>query len=272
MSSVKTKVILTSVIVVLLAFFYANYFSDIEEEGQGEVQVVRMASRLSVFVVGATGEVGKEVVKELARQVGIERVTLIGRRAVDLPAPDETHNYTKFTQTIVDFDKLATDHASTFEGFDAGICTLGTTRGKAGKDGFYKVDHDYVVESAKLAKLGGCKHFNLVTSDGSNKDSYFYYAKVKGQVEEEVTLMGFDRLTIYRPGLLLCDRTERRALESVAIGVARALDRWRKISVETSIVARAIVNTCLQSKEKTAVEILDNGAINVLGKQIVESQ
>lgn len=145
---------------------------------------------------------------------------------------------------------------------------MGTTRGKSGKDGFYKVDHDYVVETAKLAKLGGCKHFNLVSSGGTSKDSYMYYLKVKGQVEEEVTLMGFDRLTIYKPGYLLCDRAERRAFDVVFMGVARTLDRWRKLSIETSTVGRAIVNNCLQTTDKTAAaEILDNNAINVLGKQ-----
>jgi len=262
------------VIVVLLAFFYTNYFSEFEEEGQGEVQVVvRMTSRLAVFVVGGTGEVGKEVVKELARQVGIERVTLIGRRAIDLPAADQIYNYTKFTQAIVDFDKLATDHVSAFDGFDVGICTLGTTRGTSGKVGYYKVDHDYVVESARLGKLGGCKHFNLVTAGGSNKNSYFQYFKAKGQSEDEVSQMGFDRVTIYRPGQLLCDSPKKGVLEAAFIGTARALDRWGKLSVETSVAAKAIVNTCLQSKDdKLSVEILENHAINVRGKQIVESQ
>lgn len=40
----------------------------------------------------------------------------------------------------------------------------------------------------------------------SNKDSWFLYSKTKGQAEEAVTNLGFDRLSIYRPALLLCDR------------------------------------------------------------------
>jgi len=63
-----------------------------------------------------------------------------------------------------------------------------------------------VVNSAKLAKQGGCKDFHLVTAQGSNKNSWFLYPKTKGLVEEEVTNMAFNRLSIYRPGLLLCDR------------------------------------------------------------------
>jgi oxidoreductase len=259
-----------AILVIVLAFYYYSPDPDSDFESS-EVQVVKMSKRLSVFVLGATGEVGKEVVKELAKQSGIERVTLIGRRKVDLPASDDTSNYGKFSQTIVDFDKLATDHAAAFEGFDVGISTLGTTRGKAGKEGFYKVDHDYVVESARLAKAGGCKHLHLVTASSANKNSFIYYSQVKGQVEEEITQMGFERLSIYHPGLLLCDRTERRALESVSIGVARMLDRWRKMSVETSLVARAIINKCLQSSDQK-VEILDNGQINALGKVKLQSQ
>ena len=79
-----------------------------------------------------------------------------------MPLPKDDASYSKFTQKIVDFDKLTEDHASEFEGYDVGFCSLGTTKAKSGHDGFIKVDHDYVVDSAKLAKAGGCKHFNLV--------------------------------------------------------------------------------------------------------------
>lgn len=63
-----------------------------------------------------------------------------------------------------------------------------------------------MVNTAKLAKQGGCKDFHLVTAQGSNKNSWFLYPKTKGLVEQEVTDMAFNRLSIYRPGLLLCER------------------------------------------------------------------
>ena len=65
--------------------------------------------------------------------------------------------------------------------FQVAYCCLGTTRGKAGKDGFVKVDRDYVVASAEILKANGCQHFHLVTSQGSNKNSMFLYTKTKGE-------------------------------------------------------------------------------------------
>ena len=47
------------------------------------------------------------------------------------------------------------------------------------QDGFVRVDHDYVLQAAELAKAGGCTHFNLQSSKGANKKSSFLYTKVK---------------------------------------------------------------------------------------------
>jgi len=45
--------------------------------------------------------------------------------------------------------------------------------------GFYRVDHDYVVNSAQLAKNGGCSQFHIISSVGANKDSSFLYVRAK---------------------------------------------------------------------------------------------
>jgi len=45
--------------------------------------------------------------------------------------------------------------------------------------GFYRVDHDFVINSAQLAKNGGCSQFHLISSVGANKDSSFLYTRAK---------------------------------------------------------------------------------------------
>ena len=58
---------------------------------------------------------------------------------------------------------------------------------------------DYVLESAKLLKDANCSDFHLLTSKGSNKDSWFLNPSTKGKVEEAVKEVEFpSRLTIYR--------------------------------------------------------------------------
>ncbi len=78
---------------------------------------------------------------------------------------------------MVNFDDLsATPEA--FSSVDVAFCCLGTTKGKAGKEGFIKVDHDYVVDSAGRLKEAGCKDFHLLTGMGAGKDSFFLYRQV----------------------------------------------------------------------------------------------
>ena len=62
----------------------------------------------------------------------------------------------------MEFDNLEKD-ANSFSGVDAAFCCLGTTRAVDGKAGFIKVDHDYVLESAKLLKDSNCPEFHLLT-------------------------------------------------------------------------------------------------------------
>ena len=77
--------------------------------------------------------------------------------------------YLQVVYLKVDFDNLD-DHKEAFQGADVAFCCLGTTRAKSGKEGFIKVDYDYVVNSAKLLKESGkCKDFHLVSSQGNIK-------------------------------------------------------------------------------------------------------
>ena len=72
------------------------------------------------------------------------------------------------------------------------------------------MDHDYVLAAASLLKEAGCPEFHLLTSTGAKASSWFLYPSTKGKVEEAVKRLEFDKLSIYRPGLLLCARNQKR--------------------------------------------------------------
>ena len=59
------------------------------------------------------------------------------------------------------------------------FCCLGTTRGKAGKQGFVQVDHDYVVRCARLLREAACKDFHLISASGAHSKSYFLTSQTK---------------------------------------------------------------------------------------------
>jgi oxidoreductase len=50
-----------------------------------------------------------------------------------------------------------------------------------------------------VAKKNGVKQFHLVSSAGADKNSFFLYPKTKGESEEEVTKLGFEKAALYRP-------------------------------------------------------------------------
>ncbi len=226
-----------------------------------------METKLSAIVIGASGEVGKAIVKELVKRSQFDKITLIVRREMDLPSAETDENYRKIEQKLVDYEKLS-ESADVFKGHQIGFSALGTTRSKSGAAGFYRVDHDYVVETAKLTKEGGCRHFHLVSSGGANKNSSFLYMKTKGEADDDVSKLGFERLSIYRPGLLLVDRVEKRTLEPILQAIGKFLDFGRWFSIEVPLLSKAIVDNCFRpASGDSNVEIVSNGDLNKMGKE-----
>jgi uncharacterized protein YbjT (DUF2867 family) len=125
---------------------------------------------------------------------------------------------------------------------------LGTTRKKAGSwEAFEAVDRHALLAFARAARSAGARHFLTVSSSGADPASRSPYLRLKGEVEEELSAIGFERLDILRPGLLLGERpNDPRLLERLGIladPVTRlflrgSLDRYAGIEAEA--VARAM--------------------------------
>lgn len=129
------------------------------------------------------------------------------------------------------------------------VCALGTTRARAGSDAAFRaVDHDAVLTFARAAQAAGVTHFILVSSVGANPNARLLYPRTKGEVEAALAGMGFARLDILQPGLLICPkgyrRAERRPVERVLQWAAPVMDPFlpRDVgSVPAEVVAQAIV-------------------------------
>lgn len=114
----------------------------------------------------------------------------------------------------VDFDELVASPACATPA-DVGISCLGTTLRAAGSPAaFRRVDHDYVVAFARAAKAAGATRFVLVSSVGAGGAGL--YLQVKGETEAAVRALGFSRLALVRPSLLLGSRRDRRPAEALA--------------------------------------------------------
>ncbi len=161
-----------------------------------------MAERVALLA-GGTGLVGRHCLPLLLERY--ERVVALGRRLA-LPAHE------RLAEHVVDFERLG-KHAELVQGDDL-FCCLGTTIKAAGsQEAFRRVDHDYVVELARLASEQGVRRFFLVSALGADSGSRVFYNRVKGEVEEAVGALPFSAVHIVRPSLLLGERDESRPAE-----------------------------------------------------------
>jgi uncharacterized protein YbjT (DUF2867 family) len=109
---------------------------------------------------------------------------------------------------------------------DVAISCLGTTMRIAGSQAAFRaVDYDLVLAFATAARAAGAKHMIAVSSVGASTKSGSFYLRTKGEVEEALSDIGFERLDIIRPGLLTGGvRSDNRPGESVGIMIAPLTD------------------------------------------------
>lgn len=174
------------------------------------------------LVIGATGLIGRALVKELLVKKDISKVITLTRRPLlldQLEINDSTESeavYEKFENHIVDFSNLA-QCSKCFKQADMLFSCLGTTKKSAGSiERQRTVDVDYQYEAARLAKSNGVTQYYLVSSSGASASSLSSYLKMKGELEDKVIALGFNRCVIFQPSLLIGDRENKRPGEFFA--------------------------------------------------------
>jgi len=178
---------------------------------------------MKLLLVGATGLVGREVLRLALMDARVSKVVAPVRKA--LPA------HPKLDAPFIDFDHLPAD--APWWQADAVICTLGTTMKVAGtRQVFSRVDHDYPLAVARLALAAGTRTYALNSAAGANAASRIFYNRVKGELERDLEALGFASLTHVRPGLIGGERETARAGEGAALRLLRLLGpvlpaRWR---------------------------------------------
>lgn len=167
-----------------------------------------MTSAVKLLLVGATGLVGRHVLDLALVDPRVGSVVAPTRRP--LPA------HSRLSNPQIDFDDLPTD--VDWWQADAVVCTLGTTMRAAGSPGaFRRVDYDYPMAVARLARASGTPTFALNSAIGAHAKSRFFYNQVKGELERDLAGLGFDSLTHVRPGVIGGHREESRPGERAMI-------------------------------------------------------
>ncbi|MFF4364896.1 NAD(P)H-binding protein [Streptomyces sp. NPDC001594] len=168
----------------------------------------------SALLVGATGLVGGQLLARLLRDPRHERVTVLARRPLGLEHP-------RLDARVVDFASLGAEDVPA--GADV-YGALGTTIRQAGsQEAFREVDQHHTVRVAALAREAGAERIAVVSSVGAGSGSRAFYLRVKGDMEAEVTALGFRQTEFFRPSFILGRRPAHRFGEGLASSAATAL-------------------------------------------------
>ncbi|MDN4492008.1 NAD-dependent epimerase/dehydratase family protein [Ureibacillus aquaedulcis] len=212
----------------------------------------------SAIVVGGTGLVGSNLVKLLCESEEYVSVTVIARREIAFEHP-------KLTVKIRSFNQLEEkDIGFAHEVF----CCLGTTIKKAGsRANFEKVDVEYPLQIASLAKKCGIMHFIIISAMGANEKSRIYYNRVKGKLEKELIALELPQFSIVRPSLLVGERSEFRFGEKAGEWVLKVINplligpmkKYRSIEAVQLALAMKIIAL---SAKKSPVTIYNSAELS----------
>ncbi len=198
-----------------------------------------MSAARSAALIGATGAVGRALLRQLLASPEWTELRVFARRAADTQDP-------KLRWITVDFDQL--ESQLQLAGVDVLFICLGTTMKTAGsREAFRRVDHDYVLAAGRAAAAAGVGHIAAVSAVGADAGSPVFYNRVKGETEDALAALEVPALDIVRPSLLLGPRPEHRPGEALGKAVAPLLSpllcgplrRYRPVHVDE--VAAAMI-------------------------------
>jgi uncharacterized protein YbjT (DUF2867 family) len=193
-----------------------------------------MVQSPNIILAGASGLIGGHIAERLKGQA----LTAVGRRAVEGISDQRVAPVAEWPSLVATLKP------------EIAISTLGTTIRVAGsQEAFAAIDHDAVVAFARAAKDAGARQFLMVSSVGAGGSNF--YLKTKGRAEASVRALGFKRVDIFRPGLLLGDRGgPARLVEQLFAALSpitnaltpRMFDEYRAIKADdvAAAIARVI--------------------------------
>ena len=168
-------------------------------------------------VLGGSGLIGKELIRQLLKDPSFLIVRALVRSPLDIEHPKFLSQTTNFSNEEDFREKLGTGTVL--------FCCIGTTMKNVEGDkvAYKKIDYDIAINAAQYASEKKFKHFAIISSVGANPNSRNFYIRLKGKIEEDLKVIPFNSIHIFRPSLLLGDRVESRPLEVFGKKIFKAI-------------------------------------------------
>ena len=221
-----------------------------------------MNRKLHALILGATGATGKELVNELLSNPNFYKISVFGRRVPDI-------DNKKLFKYKIDFSEL--NKIKNLLSGDILFSVLGTTLKQAGgKKQQFLVDYTYQYEFAKIAVENGTKNYSLVSSTGADKNSFFFYPKIKGELEESIKKLPFNKIQIFQPPILIRQSALARKGEKISVKVFNTLNEIGLFKSQkplpVKILAKIMIEAAL-SKNSDRLEIFSTQDIAELNNK-----
>ncbi|MGG9972595.1 NAD(P)H-binding protein [Ferruginibacter sp. SUN002] len=153
---------------------------------------------MKIILTGATGMVGSEVLRQAIADDRIDHITCIVRKPVAI-------SHTKVT-TIIHSDFLKYESlTNVFAEADACIWCLGISQTQVTESEYLIITHDYVfVAAEQMLAANPTISFLFLSGMGADttEKSKVLFAWAKGQTENALSGVGFQKLYIVRPGAI----------------------------------------------------------------------
>ena len=201
------------------------------------------------LLAGSTGFLGNNILKELG--FNKSPTIALGRRTIpNLPEDSE--------ELLINFENLdqlslsEIDHIYLSLGYPLIYHNVMGLMSASLKKDFFLVDFTYQLEIAKIAKKAGAKNISLISAVAADSNSWNYYLKTKGMLEEEIIKLGFESTNIFQPGHLTGNKFRLDILLADAVSLIfdpflfGPFKKFRSIPAKKLSVA--VVKNSLQAK------------------------
>jgi uncharacterized protein YbjT (DUF2867 family) len=229
-----------------------------------EVEVVFMNQNFAAIILGGTGQVGGASVTELLAIPECEEVVMVTRKP--FAARSRVRNVVLDTGAA-EFAERTNALAREVLGqgpVSAVSCVgVGSGSGRWSEEELQRLEVGVVGDFARGCHDAGIAQFCLLSAAGSSATSWLRYARVMGMKEDSVRKIGFTRLAIFRPGIIVGN-----AHTPAWVGWLGSLVPGPFGNIDQQILGRSIAAEIALHSGEAGEVIRENAAMKKLAAQV----
>jgi uncharacterized protein YbjT (DUF2867 family) len=222
-----------------------------------------MKQSFAAIILGGTGQVGGAVVTELLGSAQCREVVMVTRKPV--VARPRVRNVVLDT-AAADFAErtAALARAVLSQGPASAVSCVGVGSGSVhwSEEELKRLEVGVVGAFACGCHHAGIAQFCLLSAVGSTARSRFRYVRVMGMKEDTVRNIGFTRVAIFRPGIIVGN-----VHTPAWVGWLGRLVPGRFGNIDQRILARSIAAEIALHSEEAGIVLRENAAMRKLGAQ-----